>query len=311
MSNLFFETSRIRSFSKELLTTSNSVSINWDKVNVLLDKINGRENKINTLTNNDRLPLEKQIGLLLLYGSVHYCFTNPVSGIEYSYQNNGKKFFRSTAFITALKNSSINWQDFNEVSQIGKDEWYTTLQTDKENELFQIEKRYDRITQLAQFLIDHDIINSQVFLESIHSAEELISLLLKSGLFQDVFLKRAQVTAYLLSATLVSGGRKPYSDINLLTGMPDYRLPQLLYNQGVINLSVDLHTKLVNKIRVIAESPEERSLRAAVVIIVEYISMILNKPECVVDSLLWGITQEELNLGNMNIPAMLVETDCY
>ena len=60
-----------------------------------------------------------------------------------------------------------------------------------------------------------------------------------------------------------------------------------------------------------AEFPEERSLRSAVIVITEYLSMILNKPECVVDSLLWGIAQEELNLGNMNIPAMLVETDYY
>lgn len=93
--------------------------------------------------------------------------------------------------------------------------------------------------------------------------------------------------------------------------MPDYRLPQLLYNLGIIELSEGLHTKLMSKTRILSKSPEEIALRSAVVVIVEYLSMILDKPECVVDSLLWKLSQEEQDLGNMRIPAMLVETDSY
>lgn len=311
MKNLFLETSRIRDFSKQVLSTSSSIKINWNPLDELIEKLITRENRINTNTNTEDSSFERQIGLLLLYGSVHYCFTNPATQIEYSYEKNGKKYFRSTAFITALKDATVNWQNFNEVIQLTENNWFDILQTDDEMKLFQIKERYIKMKSMAKFLISENIFSSLDLIKSISNAEQLIALLLKSGLFQDTFLKRAQVTTYLLSATLKDAGRKPYADINLLTGMPDYRLPQLLYNLGVIELSGELRAKLMSKTRILSKSPEEVALRSAVVVIVEYLSMILDKPECIVDSLLWGLSQEEQDLGNMRIPAMLVETDSY
>ncbi len=311
MSNLQDKTQAIYSFSEKCLESQDIVQIDWNAVEKLTDILSKRSNSINTQTNSEKVPLARQIGLILLYGAIHYCFTHPISKREYVFDLAGKKLFRSTGFITALKESDISWENFKEVNQLSIDKWFEILQTEDELDLYQLRERFDRVIRFSKFLVSKNIFTSSDFIKTYTSADAAIELMVESGLFEDVFLKRAQVTAYLISATLHNYDHAGYPDVQLLTAMPDYRLPQLLYNSGVVILSTELKNKLLNETPITKASPEENALRSCVVVVVREIAKKLNKPESVVDSLMWGLVQKYKDEGALQIPAMLVETNCY
>lgn len=311
MSSLQNKTQAIYNFSEKCFESQDMLQIDWNSIEKLTDILSKRSNIINTQTNGEKVPLARQIGLILLYGAIHYCFTHPISKREYVFDLAGKKIFRSSGFVTALKESDISWESFEEVSHFSIQKWFQILQTQDELDLFQLRERYNRIIRFSKFLVSKNIVTANDFIKTYKSANAAIELMVESGLFADVFLKRAQVTAYLISATLQNYEHEGYPDVQLLTAMPDYRLPQLLYNSGVVILSTELKKKLVNETPITKASPEENALRSSVIIVVREIAKKLNKPESVVDSLMWGLVQKYKDEGALPIPSMLVETNCY
>jgi hypothetical protein len=255
--------------------------------------------------------IESEVGLYLLYGSVHYCFVHPKTKREYVFFYKGKKYFRSHGFITALKQSQIKWDDFFSISKLDIETWYSILQTANEKDLFQLRKRYFRIIMMAKFLLKNDISNASIFIQEFNSAEKILELLYSSALFDDYFLKRAQVTTNLISMIYEKNSLQPFEDLKILTAMPDYRIPQLLYNIGVIDISDEIKNKLINRELIMKNSNTEMVLRSSVVVVAEILSKHLKLPEATIDSLLWSISQDKIKIGNMEVPAMLVETDCY
>lgn len=311
MFNLKNKTQAIRDFSSDVLFLQSAITLNWDLISDLSQQLISRKITINTQTDLGSLSLERQIGLILIYGSVHYCFTNPRSKKEFIFQSQGRRFPRSLGFITALKSSDVLWENFDSLSKMSLDKWYNVLQTEDEKDLYDLKERYERIISFSRFLVSKGIKDAADFLKKYQTAEDLIDLLESSSFFTDPFLKRAQVTAYLISATLEKYQKSSFADIDLLTAMPDYRLPQLLYNIGILVLPEHLKESLLKQQIVDKNSSEELVLRAAVVIVAEKISDELLLPECIIDSLMWGLAQDYKKQCKLPIPAMLVETDCY
>lgn len=142
-------------------------------------------------------------------------------------------------------------------------------------------------------------------------AIKVVTFLSKSGYFNDPFLKRAQVCTSRLDKILVRRNRIHLKNINDLTCMADYRIPQLFYNTHVIEISPELKTILNNKIQLKVDGQQETALRASVVVVGEMLSKLLKIFEAEVDNLLWQLSKKMLDQKRLIIPPMLVATDRY
>ena len=70
-----------------------------EKIKILPSKL-----KINS---NTEVPFSTQFGFYLLFGSINYCFTHPVSNIKFTYMHAGNKMKRSRGFMFALLHLSL------------------------------------------------------------------------------------------------------------------------------------------------------------------------------------------------------------
>ncbi len=302
---------QIHATASAIIQNSTEVSLDDSHLDYLVEKIKNRPNKINTNTNDQNIPINRQLGLIVAYSPIHYCFTNPESKLEYRYNDQGIVLKRSTGFITALKKSNIEWENFSSVKMTTIEEWHSILQTSDESILFELDERLRRLKSLMDYFSLNGINTFEDFDSKYINAESIILFLLGSGLFNDIFLKRAQVTTYLLNATRKFYELPEYEDISLLTAMPDYRLPQLLYNLGIVKIDENLRNRLSDKTTILKNSNEEILLRASVIVVAEEISKQLKLDEADIDSLMWGFSQDLINSNEMKIPAMLVKTNCY
>ncbi len=257
--------------------------------------------------------VEKEISLNTFFDTVNFCFKNPYTHIEYKYVNVNKRVFRrSFGLFKALADSDIDWGDLKEVSKIDKKKWGKITQITDQNALFLGQDRYLRISGFARYLISKKLkATSQVIKMCNYDALELVILLSKSGYFDDPFLKRAQVCTNRVNSILIRRKNIRLKNINDLTCMADYRLPQLFYNLQLIELSPKLKMRLIKEIPIEPDSREETALRASVIAIGEMLSKILKISEAKVDNLLWKLSKKMLDDNFLKIPHMLVATDKY
>lgn len=307
---MYIYTNPIRDFSRSRIKLSTNLIVNTNRLQDLSEILFSRRHAIVKNIYIDE-NIYRQLGLILLYGSVHFCFVNPYSKKEFSFKFKGEVYKRSTGFLKALAQADINWSNFKEITKLTLTDWHNILQTDQEDNLFLLNKRHRNIINFASYLVRNGFATTHDLLKRCTDGEKLLKIMIHSSFFKDIFLKRAQVTTYLFSKTLSTNRLSSFTDIAALTAMPDYRLPQLLYNFGIINLSESLKNKLLSQICINEGSDEETDLRAAVVVIVEKISKIINVCEAEVDSIMWGFSQELLEENKLDIPAMAVATEKY
>ncbi len=92
------------------------------------------------------------------------------------------------------------------------------------------------------------------------------------------FYKRAQIIAKYLE-DLSQQGRIPQKLFNRkgLTGLADYKAPQILRNLGILKYSESLANKIDNKIEILSGSKEEVEIRASTIKAEDLVAETLNK----------------------------------
>lgn len=85
-----------------------------------------------------------------------------------------------------------------------------------------------------------------------------------------------------------------FSDIKKLTMFPDYRVPQILAELGVLQYSTDLKASIDAKEEIPHSDPREIEIRAATVKVVEEIAEESGRPSIEIDWILWQMGEEQL-----------------
>lgn len=85
------------------------------------------------------------------------------------------------------------------------------------------------------------------------------------------FYKRAQLLVGDTSQHFMDRGGNNFNNIDQLTASADYKLPQVLQRIGILSYSNDLQEKILSKICVPHNSPEEVEIRANTIMAIEMI----------------------------------------
>lgn len=256
---------------------------------------------------------EDELGLALFFNTVNFCYRDPASGRDYLYQSrDGRQLRRTSAFFTALVESGLQWNQVEQVAQLTADRWRDMLQLREPNVFYLGMERCQRITGMARYLLAQGFKTVMDFVSSSRfEVHRLVPPMMESGFFKDEFLKRAQVAVKMMDTVLASRFGQKLTGMDLLTCMADYRIPQVFYNLGAVELSPALRSHLESGKPVLSESHEELALRATVIIIGRQLAESLSINEAEVDTLQWEYSQVMDKSGQMKIPHMLVATDKY
>ena len=227
----------VRQLSQEIIKEStellviNSVVLERELKRDLESYRNSFSN-IPTLFGQENLELNTELGLWLFFNSVNFCFKDSEKGLEYKFATKaGGVVPRSTGLVFAMMESGIDWGDFERVSRLSSEEWANLAQLGENNSLYLGRERAVRIAGFASFLIAHGSKNPTDFLELTgFDTQPLLNALGNSGYFKDRFMKRQQLAIHNLNQVLVARGSGQIANIDTLTVMADYRIPQLLYN---------------------------------------------------------------------------------
>ncbi|MEI7917974.1 MAG: queuosine salvage family protein [Candidatus Saccharibacteria bacterium] len=289
------------------IVKNGSITPCYDKLAVLIEDLVNSPSEDHIIISSDKLNFQSKIALTLLFGCVNYCYVNPIDQKEYKYNYDGIVLYRSSAFVNALINSGLDWSNFNLISNLTYEEWSRLLQLSDDNTLYNADVRFDTIKTFAKYLSHVDLNN---FYDIYDSFEDVYQLLVSSGLFNDLFLKRIQISLSMIDQ-LAKRYHVEFSSEIKLSAMADYRLPQVLYNYGVLHINEELKDKLVSHSPIISGDSSEVELRAWTVIICEIIAKKLNISESQVDGMIWNLSQKLIIKNEQLIPAMLVMTDSY
>ncbi len=282
-----------------------------DQLKQKLDEFRGKRTANPLSVSN--ISAENELGLALFFNAVNFCYRDPASGRDYLYTSrDGRQLRRTSAFVTALVESGLEWNQVEQVAQLTPDRWRDMLQILSPNVLYLGMERCERITGLANYLLKNGFKTVTDFVASSkYEVGSLITPLIESGFFKDEFLKRAQVAVKMLDTVLTASLGHPLSGMDLLTCMADYRIPQVFYNLGAVDLAPGLHAHLESEKPVLSESRQELALRATVIVIGRQLAELLSINEAEADTLLWEYSQVMDRSGQMKIPHMLVATDKY
>lgn len=306
-------------FSQEILEGSTDlIHLNFDGLDRVLVprleefKLNREANKF--LPAGSNLPLEQEVGMGLFLNVINFCYQDPESGHEYVFNSaSGRGVRRSTGLATALAESGINWDNLVEVGQMTPARWAEVIQLSETNSFYLGAERGARLVQLARQLLAEGYPTVASFLAGCDfDATVLVGKLMESGLFDDQFLKRAQLAASTMNDVLVRRSEVGLTRIDQLTVMADYRIPQVFYNLGVVKIEDQaLLEKLQNHVPLEAGGREELALRSTCVVVGWKIAERLGIMQAEADGLLWGLSQQMAKAGELDIPHMVVATDAY
>ena len=256
---------------------------------------------------------ENEIGLILFYNAINFCYRDPATGQDYVFRNQAGQVLKSTAaMMAALLESSLEWNRLEQVAAITSLQWQRMFQLEAPNVLYLGMQRRERVTGLAAYLQQQGFATVMEFIEAKqYDVLKLTAALKASGFFEDEFLKRLQVALKRIDGILAERMNHHLEGMHLLTCMADYSIPQLLYNMGVVELNANLRRQLQEQEPIQPGSREELALRAAVVVIAEPLAQQMDMTEAQLNNLLWEYAVQEEAAGRLPIPHMLVATDKY
>jgi len=173
--------------------------------------------------------------------------------------------------------------------------------------LFDDDERIKRLQQFGSYL-QTTIGTFDNFFENYPNAQSIYELLMPSGLFEDDILKRLQVVITWLADIARIANIKFNDATESLTVMADYRLPQVLIQEGVMIISDEIRAQLGAELR---DVKTEHTIRAATITACESIASISGMTTTEVDRALWQRSQSLIESGTMITPAMRVATRSF
>lgn len=312
------EFDKVREMSRDIIFRSEDVlRINDEAIDLILKpkvlEFAEAKKGIGWLPAGSDLLVVDEMGLNLFLNVINFCYKDPESGHEYVYIDHKVDIVkRATGLLAAMARSGIHWNRLWEVRRITQKSWSKMIQLDRNNPMYLGDERGQRIVEFAGWLEDAGFDTVTAFLADNHfDAGEISLALMKSDLFSDKFMKRAQLAARMMSDVLERRSGGPFSGLEKLTVMADYRVPQVFYNLGVVFLSERLRNTLSANTPITSGSREELALRATAVYIGEKLAKEIRISEAKTDNLLWGLSQTMAKSGQMLTPHMIVATDAY
>ncbi len=314
----FDQINNIRIFAHDILESSKDLLvIDKPKIEeVLLPEItrylNARTEKAWLPEGHDLSP-EQEIGLNLFLNVINFCYKDPETGHEYFFTDgDGKQVKRATGLLAAMARSRVDWNNFDSVGKMSVEEWREIAQISSANPMFLADERGNKIVGFAKHLLSLGFKSTIDFIEGCElDAVPMVEMLNKSGYFEDMFMKRSQLACRMINDVLIRRQSSPLDNINKLTVMADYRIPQVFCNLEVVNLDIELLELLTTEYPIVPESREEIALRATAVVIGKMVAEKMGITEAEVDNILWGLSQDMVKTGEMKIPHMIVATDAY
>lgn len=300
----------VRTASRDRLALSRSVTLDRNALIRMAGMIPAWSKKasLSPIALNATLSSAEKVGLTLLFSAVNYCYVDPKTGEDYSYIIDGQRYARSSGFLTALMASGLPWGDFAEMARVPRQQWRQILHADDAGVvLFDVDERTARLGAFAGYLATH-VGMADAFFDRYPNAQAVYELLINSGMFDDEYLKRLQVALVWLSDAATSAGLHFDVSERAYTAMADYRLPQVLMNEGVITITAAAQGKLG---RQLLDMELEGDIRAATIVACEELARQSGYPEVAVDRALWHASQVIIATGGMRVPAMRVATRKY
>ncbi len=189
---------------------------------------------------------ENEIGLILFYNTINFCYRDPVTGQDYVFRDLEGQVLKSTAAMMAtLLESGLEWDRLDQVAAITSQQWQRMFQLEAPNVLYLGMQRRERVTGLAHYLQQQGFTTVMEYIEACqYDVLKLTAALKSSGFFEDEFLKRLQVAIKRIDGILAERMNHHLEGMHLLTCMADYSIPQLLYNIGVLELNDNLRLQL-------------------------------------------------------------------
>lgn len=251
---------------------------------------------------------EDTVSYILVLDSLNFCFWPKLGAKKWEIQYDSKILSGYYAMAASLKRAIESGMQIIEPGYLIELSFDTLKKTlGGKGELQLMEKRVRILNELGRMLIrEFDGKACKLVEEAKGSAIHLTRLLADKLLsFNDVahyrdyevfFYKRAQIVAADLYGALEGKNWGNFVDIDKLTAFADYKLPQVLRQQGILRYKPSLSRMVDGKILICHGSAEEVEIRANTVWAVELIKQELhrmgkNLRAFEVDWLLWNLGQ--------------------
>ena len=284
------------------------IEIDFTQLKSLIKVISTFENQNNVpITSSNSL--DEALAKSLFFSVVNFCFVDPITNTNYTTKSpQGEK--KLSLALRYVFDRSNDWSEFEEVSRLKLSTWQDMIQLGTDNHLYQAEKRFENLINLAKYLK----INFKTISEMrryFTDASMLFDYLDKSGLYEDRFKKRLQLLLREWDQHLKMFRQKGLKNISALTGMADYRIPQFLISENIVKVNNSDLVRLQSQTTFREDDHFVLFMRAATILIISEIALAVDMSESTVDAIIWKIAHEKNINSDGIIPAMLVATDQF
>ncbi len=249
--------------------------------------------------------VDQKIAFAIYFSVVNFNF----SQCQSTWTHGGRQYYRSKGMMYALYDAGLPWENSEQMSRVTKGQWKERLSGFVDKDFPWAEERITFLSNMAEYLQKKQV-DFWRFFQQFPTADDLYLLLEASQLYRDPFLKRMQ----MLIGWLIDIAKEAdiaIGNSSILTGLADYRLPQLFYNIKLIRLSSQERQMLMDRKKFQLQDTFVQKMRYSTVFLCNDLSKRKNVTHAEMDQLLWHLCQQMLEKGELSIPAMCVDTDCF
>lgn len=258
-------------------SNSKHVSINLEKLNILIENINDIKMK-NWLSSSPfgllDLPVETIINFLLIYEAIDFSFWGkPKWSIDTEYGNLDGSIALLYAMLKYVKENKTT--DF---STIEMDEFESILGGDIQIPLF--DERLDIIREISKIVNEKMNGNFYKYIQAINSDYELFELIINNfPNFKDDRIYNGQTIYFYKLAQLLTSDilhiREMKENIDVdcshLIGCADYKIPQILRAMGILVFDDELSKLVDSQTELSINSEYEVEIRASMLTVINMI----------------------------------------
>ncbi len=309
----------VRKTTLGVIKRSTSVQIHHEKIKQIANKWVAEDIEVPARSSEDILNIKderKILDYLIILDTINFCFWSQREKWNIRYR--GRKYDGYFAMSLSLKRffeenpEKANFDYFLKVSFRDFCQIFSGR-----GELQFLKERWNSVRAVSRILLEKYSGDSRKFIAAgRHKFSILVPKIYKElPTFYDVanyegkkvyLLKRAQILAADICFAFGNKRIGRFDDLNYLTAMPDYKLPQILRYWDILTYSRGLENKIKNKILILAGSKEEIEIRAATVWAVEFLKEELAKRgkklySYEIDWILWVKSQKEKIKSNYHL----------
>jgi len=263
------------------------VTINYDKTNELIEELYNFNN-IHYLTKVPYkiydMDTKDIVNFLLIYDSIDFSFWGEP---KWTIDNNGKKLDGGIALLDCMfnlfnKNDSV--EIYKKIEKLTLEQFKQILKGNIEIPL--LKERYEIITNIAKIVNTKMEGNFYNYIKDMTTDTQIFKTIIYNFYsFDDTrtykgktiyFYKLAQLLTSDILHVIETKENKKVDYSNLL-GCSDYKIPQVLQSLGILEYDNELMNLIENKIEIKENSEYEVEIRAAMIVVINYIWEKTNK----------------------------------